>query len=268
MSQLEQQAASRGPEMAEVLPQDALPPPRVVAPVPEAASRWERYVHAVLEPMANAVVRRPGGERLRFGLVKTPEEFAAVGRMRLKVYREKLPYLLQELSADGLDAYDARSFVFAAWRGAQVVATLRATRYPFETLNYVPEPQLSHWLGDGWSTHSLEWGRLAADTPQGFSRLSPAMFSYAGPYLACLTPYRKCFGYSRPEVHRAFSGFRGEKNPLRFKIPHRGEHEYVLVKTEFVRGSLLATPRWLGSLALGLLRPARDTRRSTQPSHP
>lgn len=246
---------------AEAFSKDTPPPPRVVEPPHEAASRWERSVHAVLETVANAVVRKPRAERLRFGLVKTPEELAAVGRMRLKVYREKLPYLLKELAEDGTDGYDAHSFLFAVWRGEQVVASIRATRYPFETLRYVPEPELAGWLGRDWKSDAVEWGRLVADTPEGFRRLTPALLSYGGPYLGCLTSHRQCFGYTRHETQRVYRGFRGQQHPNPFHIPHRGEHAYVLVKTQFLKGTLLAAPRWLGSLAGGLLK-------KSNPSHP
>ncbi len=245
---------------AQAFSQGSPPPLHAVPPPPEEGSRWDGRVQALLNPVANSVVRKPRGERLRFRRVRTAEELAAVGRLRLKVYREKLPYLLKELSEDGTDAYDAHSFVFAAWRGEQVVASIRATRYPFETLKYVPEATLGGWLGEGWERLSLEWGRLVADTPPGFGRLTPALLSYAGPYLGCVTPYRTCFGYTRLETRRTFSGFWGDRGDFRFKIPDRGDHDYALSKTDFVSGSLMALPRWLGSMALGMVKKREPSR--------
>lgn len=253
MSRTSHLATSLEAATGEVLPgAEVHPPPRVVVPGREE-SRWERSVHALAQWLANRVVRKPRGETLRFGLVKTPEELAQVGQMRLRVYQSKLPYLLQELSADGTDAYDAHSFVFAVWRGEQVVATLRATRYPFETLRYVPEPELGRWLGGDWKNETLEFGRLLADAGPGFGRLTAAMLSYAGVYVNGLTTYRKCFGYSRPHVHQSFNRFRRDTNPLSFQIPHRGTHAYVLVKTEFLKGLLHAIPGWLAAVAKSLL---------------
>jgi hypothetical protein len=254
MIQTRQLAASFEAATGEVLPlEGGLPPPRAVAPGRQEESHRARWVHAVAQGLANCVVQKPRTETLRFGLVKTPEELAAVGRMRLRVYRAKLPYLLQELAEDGTDAHDAHSFVFAAWREEQVVATFRATRYPYETLRYVPEPELSGWLAEGWNTDYIEGGRLLVDAGPGINRLTPALITYGGLYVNWLTPYRKFFGYSRPHVHRAFDGFLMEKSPLSFQIPHRGTHSYVLLKGDFRKGVAHATPRWLASVAKGLL---------------
>ncbi len=267
MSQTKHLAASLEAVTGEVLPSEGgHPPPRAVAPVRQGESRRERWVHALLQGLANFVVQKPRTEKLRFGWVKSPEELAAVGQMRLRVYQAKLPYLLRELSEDGTDSYDANSFVFAVWRGEQVVATLRATRYPYETLRYVPEPELSRWLERGWNTDYLEWGRLLVDTSPGVNRLTPALLSYAGLHLFWLTSYRKYLGYFRPHVRQAFSGFRMGGNLLSFKIPHRGEHSYLLFKGDFLAGVLFAAPRWLGTVMRGLLSAARGPGREHRKS--
>jgi hypothetical protein len=225
------------------------PPLRVVeSPVRRGALR-ERLVHALAQEVANAVVQKPREETLRFGLVTEPDELAEVGRLRLRVYQQKLPYLLQELSAEGLDGHDAHSFIFAAWRGDRMVASLRATRYPYETLRYVPEQALASWMGEGWKTDYLEGGRLLVDTTQGLNRVTPALVSYVGLYLHGLTAYRKFFGYARPKSRRSFGGFLMEQHSLHFRIPTRGEHSYTLFKGEFLKGVLFEAPRWLGALA-------------------
>jgi hypothetical protein len=226
---------------------------QVVALPERRGSLRERLVHSLSEAVANLVVQKPRSERLRFGLVREPEELAAVGRMRLRVYQAKLPYLLQELSADGTDAYDAHSFVFAAWRGDKVVATVRATRYPYETLRYVPEQEFSQWLQDGWNTDYLEWGRLLVDTSEGLNRVTPALITYAGLHLHWLTPYRKAFGHTRPHAKRSFDLFRMDVSSLTFRIPHRGEHSYLLVKGDLLNNVIFAVPRWLGALGRAML---------------
>jgi hypothetical protein len=267
VSQTKHLAASLEAATGEVLPlEGGHPPPRAVAPVRQGESRRERWVHALLQGLANFVVQKPRAEKLRFGLVKNPEELAAVGQMRLRVYQAKLPYLLRELSEDGTDSYDANSFVFAVWRGAQVVATIRATRYPYETLRYVPEPELSRWLERGWNTDYLEWGRLLVDTTPGINRLTPAMLTYAGLHLFWLTAYRKYFGYSKPQVRRAFGGFRLGQDSLSFKIPHRGDHSYLLLKGDFLAGVVFAAPRWLGAVVRGFLGAARGSGRKHRKS--
>ncbi|HEX5752704.1 MAG TPA: hypothetical protein VFZ09_41250 [Archangium sp.] len=257
MSSTEQLAASFE-VVNEVLPsQGAARSLRAIAAPGREPGLRERWVHAFAQGAAHLVVQKPRSETLRFGLVREPEEFAAVGRMRLRVYGAKLPYLLKELSPEGMDAYDAHSFIFATWWKDRVVATVRTTRYPYETLRYVPEPALSSWMKEGWDTDFLEWGRLLVDSTEGFNRLTPALLTYAGLYLHGLTPYRKYFGYARPHGRKSFSGFQLSQNAPSFTIPERGEHAYQLLKGELSREVLFSVPRWLGSLAGRMLSSAR-----------
>lgn len=249
MSQVDQTAASYERIRAGTPIWQDRPEAGRLAGTPEwVGNRRERLVHAFLEKLANyAVVQKQSPEELRFGLVCERADMVAVGRMRQRVYAVKLPYLLQELAADGTDAFDANSYVFAVWRGDQVVATLRATRYPYETMQHVSESKLSGWLGQGWDSEYIEWGRLLVDRTDGLNRLVPALVTYAGLYVYWLTSYRKYFGYARLKVRPSFGGFLTEQSPFTFQIPRRGEHSYSLMKGEFLRGSLLESPRWLGA---------------------
>lgn len=241
---------------------DAIPLQDLAFPVPRGGL-WQRFVHACAHTAANLVVHKPASMKLRFGLVNDTKQLAALGQMRLKWYQAKLPYLLPEFSTNGLDAYDAHSFLFAAWAGDQVVATIRATPYPYETLKYVPETEMSTWLGEGWRTHYLEWGRLLAVSPEGVNRVTPALITYAGLYLFGLTSYGRYFGYTRPKVKKSFGLFLMEENTLQFTIPHRGEHSYLLIKGAFLKGVLFAVPRWLGALARKIMAAVFGTNASS-----
>ncbi|MDC0708886.1 hypothetical protein POL68_10450 [Stigmatella sp. ncwal1] len=234
----------------------ALAPPVTEAPRLELAAapapkphEWRGWAHALAQGLGQLIVQKPRTVTLRFGLVRTPEELAAVGAMRLRVYQAKLPYLLQELSENGLDAYDAHSFIFAIWHGNQVVATIRATRYPYETSKYVPESDLAQWLGKRWNTKYLEWGRLLVETTSGVNRLTPAIITYAAVYLHASTGYRHYFGYTRPHVRSSFGKFQVRTDALTFRIPARGEHSYQLLKGSFLYNVLYELPRWLSSFA-------------------
>ncbi|MBM7113756.1 hypothetical protein [Archangium primigenium] len=217
----------------------------------------------VIQGLLNLIVQKPRAVTLRLGVARTPEELAAVGALRLRVYQDKLPYLLQELSDTGTDAYDAQSFVFAIWRGSQAVATLRATRYPYETLRYVPEAELAGWLKKGWDTHFVEWGRLVVERTEGINRLAPALLCCAGMYLRANTAYRHYFAYTRPQVRQqSLGGFRTDKDALTFRIPSRGEHHYTLAKGNFLRTLLFEGPRWAGAF---LKKMGQRMRRTSPP---
>lgn len=223
-------------------------PARFVAPPAWVGSRRERMIHVVLDKLANAMVQKRGAEALRFGMVRDAAQLAAVGRMRRRVYEARLPYMLEELAADGTDADDTHSFVFAAWQGDQVVGTIRLTPYPYETLRHIPEADLSRWLGKGWDTEYVEWSRLLVDSTAGLNRLSPALVTYSGLYVHWLASYPKSFGYIRAKSLESLANFKHEQSAFTFKIPHRGDHSYSLVKNAFLEGSLAAAPRWLSTL--------------------
>lgn len=137
------------------------------------------------------------------------------------------------MTQDGIDEFDGHSTIFAAWDGDDPVATLRLTRYPYETLNYVPESYLSQFLGDRWRSEYLEFSRLVVSPNFRSHRVSHALATYAGLKVLTCTGYRKYFGYTTPLVRRLLSMFRFEREVLEFQIPSRGTHSYLLLRGDF-----------------------------------
>jgi hypothetical protein len=135
--------------------------------------------------------------------------------------------------------------VYAAFLGDVAVATIRATAYPYETLDHMKEADLSGFLGLGWKTDFIEWGRLLVDSTYAKMRLTPALITYAGLRLLTLTPYRSYFGYTKPHVRELVSRFPIDSDTMRFKIPSRGDHDYLMTKGTLSTSAVREIPRWL-----------------------
>jgi len=218
-------------------------------------SPQERVIDSAVNYLSSLVVTGVGNQRVRFGEVTTAEDWRRVRELRLRCYPKLLPCLVEMLEPDGSDRHDRHSFVYAAFIGDRAVATMRATRYPFETLEHVSEDDLRGFLGATWKTNFIELGRLLVDDEYAKMRLTPAMITYAGLRLLALTPYRNYFGYTKPHVRSMLSRFPIDKDTLRFKIPACGDFDYLMVKGTFTGAAMREIPRWLRRISGKVTRP-------------
>jgi hypothetical protein len=210
-----------------------------------STSPQERVVDSALNYLGNLIVIRTAIPNVRFCEVTSGEDWRRVRELRQRCYPVSLPYLVDVIEPDGSDRYDRHSFVYAAFVGDRPVATIRATTYPYETLDHVSEAELATFLGPSWKTDYIEWGRLLVDHSYSKARITPALITYAGLRILALTPYRKYLGYTKPNVRALISRFAFEAETLRFKIPSRGNHHYLLIKGSLNAGAVREIPNWL-----------------------
>lgn len=171
---------------------------------------------------------------LHFTCISSQQEFNKVKALRLKIYNENLPYMLSEMHESGADEYDNRSFIFAVSYKQSMIASIRGTAYPFETLNYIDQSRLTDFLGNHCKKNYLEWSRLLVDTSFKLKGLVNLLTIYSGLYILANTDYTNYFGYTRPRVKRILSGFCLAERSMSFTIPSRGTHEYLLIKGSFI----------------------------------
>jgi len=220
-----------------------------------STSTQERVIDGAVNYLSSLVVTGPERASVRFCEVSTAEDWRRVRELRLRCYPKALPYLVDVLEPDGSDRHDRHSFVYAAFLGDQAVATIRATAYPYETLDHLSEADLHGFLGAGWKTDYIEWGRLLVDDTYAKMRLTPALITYAGLRLLTLTPYRSYFGYTKPHVREMVSRFPIDSDTLRFKIPARGDHDYLMTKGTISSAAVREIPRWLRRISNKMARP-------------
>lgn len=197
-----------------------------------------RKVNVIPQTEVLSVMRQftmqPQFRDLRFARVETREQCEQVRQFRKRVYAENLKYMLNQMGESGLDEYDSRSMIFAAWRHDAVAGTIRLTSRPFESEKYIEQASLENFLGENWKHNYLEWSRLLVDTSLKIKGLLAAMTIYAGLYALAYTDYTKYFGYTRNHVRRLFTRFQVKNEALQFYIPSRGEHSYLLLKGSFL----------------------------------
>ena len=209
------------------------------------SSPQERVIDGAINYLSGLVVTGAGRSSVRFREVNTEDDWRRVRELRIRCYGASLPYLLDVLEPDGSDRHDRHSFVYAAFLDDVAVATIRATAYPYETLDHMKEADLSGFLGPGWKTEFIEWGRLLVDSAYAKMRLMPALITYAGLRLLTLTPYRSYFGYTKPHVRELVSRFPIDSATMRFKIPSRGDHEYLMTRGTLSTSAVRQIPNWL-----------------------
>jgi hypothetical protein len=214
----------------------------------------ERVIDRTVGYIANLIASRVDCQPLRFCEVIDEVDWRAVRELRLRSYPVALPYLVGSLERDGSDRHDRHSLVYAAYLGDRAIATIRATPYPYEILDYVGAHLVGDYLGAGWRSEYIEWGRLLVDHEFARLHLTPALITYAGLRLLTLTPYRRYFGYTRPHVRSLVSQFALQQDTLRFKIPARGDHEYLLTKGSLGAGAVHELPKWLRRAGARLVR--------------
>lgn len=225
-----------------------------------SASPQERIADSAISSIASLILTGARRTDIRFCEVTSEEDWRGVRELRQRCYPVSLPYLVDVLHADGSDRHDRHSFVYAAFLDDRALATIRATTYPYEVLDYLGELELAGFLGANWKSEYIEWGRLLVDRSYSKMRLAPALITYAGLRLLTLTPYRSYFGYTKPQVRRMISRFALNHDTLEFRIPSRGSHHYLLTKGSLGAGAIREIPKWL-RLASGKL--ARADRGAT-----
>lgn len=208
-------------------------------------SPQERVMDSAFNYVANLLLSGGAKHTIRFSEVTTAQDWKAVRALRQRWYPVLLPYLSDVLDADGSDRHDRHSFVYAAFLDDRAIATIRATSYPYETLDYLDEARLAGYLGQNWKTEYIEWGRLLVDPQYAKMRLTQGLITYAGLRLVTLTPYRGFFGYTKKEVRNLLDKFPIGDEPLRFKIPSRGNHDYLLLRGDFKQTVVHEFPKWV-----------------------
>lgn len=173
-------------------------------------------------------------KNIEFSKVTTKNEWESIVNLRLKVYHKKNRYLLDEMKS-GVDNYDSRSYIYAAWINAQPVATIRLTPYPFETLKFISEPNLANFLGENYHADYLEWTRLLVDYSVKIDHLMPVLVTYAGIRTLIETEYRNYFGYTKPIMRKLLSKFYISNRTIEFTIPSRQGNNYQLLKGNFAK---------------------------------
>lgn len=178
--------------------------------------------------------------RLSFQRVD-PAALGEVGAFRTQHYRGSASaYLLDRFDANGLDEFDARSFVYVARSGDQIVATMRAVPAPFEIEQYVPRDRLQATL-DGDLDRYVEISRMLADPSLAHHGIGSAMAGFCGIDLMMNTKYRGYLAYIRLKGGHPEVKVPAASTHLRFRIPDRGSHEY-----EVVSGIISVDALWRG----------------------
>lgn len=193
----------------------------------------ETLTHQKIRNIINKILNIPDHDGLRFGKVETTFDWQAVMAFRLKMYDQTVKYMLNELNAQGSDAYDSHSLIFAVWKNDSVIATIRLTHKPFETMQFLSAQQLNKFLGEKWGNY-LEWTRLLIDSSCKIPKLLPALTVYAGLTILATTNYNYYFGYTRPLIRKILSRFQIAEDSMQFSVPNRGEHSYYLLKGNFL----------------------------------
>lgn len=171
---------------------------------------------------------------VRFSIAESDREKQEIGQFRLASYAMTHRYMLNELDERGFDAYDHHGKLYAIWIDGKVNATIRLCEMPFESTNFVSDQQMQAFLGNKYQSNYVEWSRLLINAENKAWRLLPAMLVYAGLHTLATTSYQYYFGYSKPIVKRLFRKFNIENDGMTFPIPHRGEHNYFLLKGNFL----------------------------------
>lgn len=170
---------------------------------------------------------------LVFGKIVSEHDREQLGLFRLKNYQQKKPYMLNELDQYGLDEYDAKSTIYAAWLNHEMIASIRLGRSPFESNCFLPDETLKNFLGANYKNEYLEWTRLLIQPEHRIPGLLPALIIYAGIKTLAQQDYHHYFGYSTLIVKRLFSRFQLSQQSLEFTIPKRGKQTYILLKGDF-----------------------------------
>lgn len=165
-----------------------------------------------------------------FGLVSNSEDWDGVRQLRLKMYLGKRDYLGSLIDQDGIDVYDNHSYLFYAKLNGKYVASVRFTRYPFETSEYFNADDLDAFLGRDYQHHYLEVGRLVADSSAKVSNLSQAILAYSIAMATSIQTKTRYLAYSHPRLKQKTFRYNQEEQTQSFYIPERRDSKYILFK--------------------------------------
>jgi N-acyl-L-homoserine lactone synthetase len=189
---------------------------------------------AFIQGFAKSMIKHPQAHWIQFRNIKTPEEWLQLGAFRKRGYQARKPYMVAELHDDGKDSFDAHGLVYSAWWQDEMVASVRLCPHPFESESLMSRVQLESLLGENYQANYLEWTRLLISEKINMPYLLNALIIYAGMQTLATSHYQHYFGYSSLLVRRLFRQFKLSNDNLGFTIPHRGNHQYVLFKGNFL----------------------------------
>lgn len=169
-------------------------------------------------------------DEFEFGLVESAADWEGIRQLRLRMYSGKRKYLQSLVNDEGYDEFDGHSFLFFAKHEGEYIASVRLTRYPFETSKYLSHDQLQDFLGEGYESEFLEVGRLVADPHVRILNISYAMLAYAISMGAMISNHSGYLAYSHPRLKQKAFRYHQAPETQNFYIPERRSSEYVLFK--------------------------------------
>lgn len=203
----------------------------------------------VLEALLAHTVKPMVQDRLSADLTifvaDSPEKIEEVKAFRLKYYRYSLNYMLGEIDANGGDHYDEYSKIYCVKYKNRIVASIRLTPYPYESLEHIDSKQLSTFLGPNWRKY-LEWNRLLIHPGFQARGILQALIAYAGIHSLLSCEQSMYFGYSTATVRHLFSHFDISQETIKFKIGRRGNQDYHLLKGHFLEDFMHFKQQYLG----------------------
>ncbi|WP_019217318.1 hypothetical protein [Legionella tunisiensis] len=171
------------------------------------SGKYLSLTNTTIQSVVTSILGCGHSDMISFCQVKTADEFEYLGRFRLKSYSLKKAYMIAELDENGLDAFDNRSTIYAAWFENEIVATIRLTSAPFESSQLIDSDRLVTFLGENYALHYLEWSRLIITHHSTLPRLLPAIIIYAGLQTIASGHYQHYFGYCTPIIKKLFPVF-------------------------------------------------------------
>lgn len=190
----------------------------------------DAMINALCKNLVNADNNK--SKAIYFSEITTATDFKKIIALRLKLYEQSNPYLLDALQ-NGTDDLESRSVVYAAWIDHEIVATIRLTPHPYETTQFIAAEKLAQFLGENYQHQYLEWSRLLVDPNARNLRVMPALLVYAGMKVLTSTQYTQYFGFTKPIVRKLMRKFSIENESLSFTIPERENNSYLLLKGNF-----------------------------------
>lgn len=182
-----------------------------------------------------ALAQKMAGKELVFKKLESDCEKAELGLFRLQIYQQKRPYLLRELSSNGLDIFDEKAYNFAAFEQGQLCAAVRLLPFPFESSSFFSHEELELFLGKTYQKQYLEFSRLLVQNKDSSLKLTKAIILFAGLKTLEQGFYQKYFYYQTKSAKRLVRKLNPEHlSALSFQIPQRGPQIYELFRGDFL----------------------------------
>lgn len=208
-----------------------------------------QHIDQVLDALLTHSVKPMVQERLtpdvNFYRADNPDKMEEIKAFRLKYYKNSIDYMLGEIDNVGGDHYDEYSNVYGVKFKNRVIASIRLTPYPYESLEHVDSERLQHFLGKNWQQY-LEWNRLLIHPGFQARGVLQALIVFAGLHSLINCQQSMYFGYSTEAVRHLFSHFILSEETIRFNIGRRGTQEYHLLKGRFFEDFIQFKRHYLG----------------------